>query len=86
MTTVLIVAAVGKCAFGVLALASRCGWGWHGAVIMRQKRGADGRCVRPHLLQWECERCQQVIGETAIVTNRRIPGALRKQARLRREA
>lgn len=79
-----LLTALGVGTIGVLVLAFRCWLGWHGAVILRQKRGPDGKVVRPHVLQWECGLCHRPVSETALVTNWRQQAELRRAARLRR--
>lgn len=48
---------------------TRCRAAWFLAphdLLLRQKRDAAGRLVVPHTLEWECQRCGRLVGETQL--------------------
>jgi hypothetical protein len=59
-------------------LSLRCLLGGH-EPFLRQKRDDEGRAVKPHVLIWECGRCQQKLGETALGAKWNLLAKIRRQ-------
>ena len=86
MLTVVIAATVVGAAAAV-AWTTRCRWGWHGNILLTQKRDpTTGRVIRPHVIVWECQQCGHPVSETALVTNWRLQADLRRQPAATKEA
>jgi hypothetical protein len=60
------------------SLSLRCLLGGH-EPFLRQKRDDEGRAVKPHVLIWECGRCQQRLGETALGAKWNLLARIRRQ-------
>ena len=66
--------------------AARCRLGWHGDVLLTQKRDpVTGREVRPHVLVWECQRCYRPAYESVVETSWLLQLELREQKRSSRQ-
>ena len=68
----------------VVGLMVRCRLGWHGHTMMERAKKDDGR-DDPYRVEWRCERCGRIVGETVAKPNARLMLSLHRDKRLASE-
>lgn len=64
----------------------RC-WLFGHEPLLKQRRDANGRPVKPHVVEWECGICFKALGTTTLAPKFRLIATLRREvARLRKTA
>lgn len=49
-------------------------------VVLQQRRAEAGRLVKPHVIEWHCQRCQRVVATTELKPSWPLLSWLRRQA------
>ena len=49
-------------------------------LVIEQRRDDQSRLVKPHVIDWRCQRCWQVVGSTQLGAKWGLLARLRRQA------